>query len=177
MYIPPFANVRLVECRDFMALVPVCAYREFFGYGKMSVRDVPIERKEGLLGALLSSCPEDEEVWAVMSWKEFEDGHEEEGLMELLVAGAKEEDARKAMARMIRFYRMSKEDLLALSRCFEAKEEDLAYIEDRFPNFHGPVAGPGGIEENDLYQARLKALAGFQPKTVQTSGHRWGHFS
>jgi hypothetical protein len=55
---------------------------------------------------------------------------------------------------------------LALSQCFEAKEEDQAFIEDRFPNFQWPVAGPGAIEANDIYEARLKVLAGLQPKTV-----------
>jgi len=38
MYIRPFANVRLIECRDFMALVPVCAYRDFVGYGEIHAR-------------------------------------------------------------------------------------------------------------------------------------------
>jgi len=167
IYIPPFANVRLIECRDFMALVPVCAYREFFGYGKMKARDVPLKEERGFLGVLLSNCPADEEVWAVMSWKRFEDGHEEEGLMNFLFAGTTEKDARKAMARMIRFHRMSKDDLLALSQCFEAKEDDLAYIENRFPDFQSPAAGPGEIEANDLYQVRLKVLAGLHPRTVK----------
>lgn len=54
IYIPPFENVRLVECRDFMALVPVCAYREFVGFGKTTVRDFPAEGKSGLLGRLFS---------------------------------------------------------------------------------------------------------------------------
>ena len=43
IYIPPFANVRLIECRDFMALTPVVAYREFYGYGKIEVRDISRE--------------------------------------------------------------------------------------------------------------------------------------
>jgi hypothetical protein len=149
-----------------MALVPVCAYREFFGFGKIKARDVSLEGEKGLLAMMLSNCSKDEEVWAVMSWKRFEDGHEEEGLMNLLFAGATEKDARKAMARMIRFHRMSKDELVELSECFEAKKEDLAYIENRFPDFQAPVAGPGAMEANDLYQARLKVLAGLQPKTV-----------
>jgi len=166
IYFPPFKNVRLVEAKDFIELVPVATYREFFGYGKMKARDLPPGERKGPLGALLSKCPEDEEIWAVMSWKRFEDGHEEEGLMELLFAGATEKDARKAMAAMVRFHRMSKDDLLALGRCIEAKEEDLGFVESQFPDFQSPAAGPGAIEANDLYQARLKVLAGLHPKTV-----------
>lgn len=165
-YVPPFKNVRLVECRDFMELVPVSSYREFFGYGRIEAGEIPLEGEKGLLASLLSHCARDEDVWTLMSWKRFDDGHEEPGLMEYLFAGASEDDARKAMASMIRFHRMSKEDLEALGQCFEQKEEDLAYLEDRFPNFQGPKTGPGAIGENDVYQARLKVLAGLQPKTV-----------
>ena len=46
IYFPPFKNVRLVEAKDFIELVPVATYREFFGYGKMKARDLrPGERK------------------------------------------------------------------------------------------------------------------------------------
>jgi hypothetical protein len=163
-YVPPLKNVRLVECRDFIALVPVSAYREFFGYGRIQAADIPV--KEGLLATLVSRCAKDEDVWMVMSWKRFDDGHEESGLTEYLFDGGTESDARKAMARMIRFCRMTKEDLEDLSGCLKVKEEDIDYIENRFPNFQGPVIGPGTIEANDLYEARLKVLAGLQPKTV-----------
>jgi len=151
-----------------MALVPVCAYRQFFGYGKIRAGDIPVDPKGDMAAGILASVPLEEEAWAVMEWKRFEDGHEEPGLVEYLCAGATEKDARKAAAEMIRFHRMSKEDLLALGECIEAKEEDedRAFIETRFPNFQAPLVGPGAIEANDLYQARLKVLAGLQPKTV-----------
>lgn len=86
--------------------------------------------------------------------------------MEVLFGGATEEDARKAMRKHIDFLNMSKEEQEELDKCFKQTEEDRAYIENRFPNFQSPVAGPGGIDANDLYQARLKVLAGLQPKTV-----------
>lgn len=34
-YIPSFANVRLLECRDYIALTPIPSYREFFSYGNL----------------------------------------------------------------------------------------------------------------------------------------------
>jgi hypothetical protein len=55
---------------------------------------------------------------------------------------------------------------LALMQCYKTTEDDDAYVETQFPNFQAPTAGPGGIAANDLYQARLKVLAGLQPKTV-----------
>jgi hypothetical protein len=166
IYLPPFENVRLVECRDFMALVPICAYRQFVGYGKISVRDIPVREEKSMLAAMVASCPADEEAWVVVEWKQFEDGHEEEGLINYLFAGATEEDARKSAEGMMGFKNESKEEILALLSCYEATEEDYAYVESHYPNLQGPVAGPGAIEANDLYQARLKVLAGLQPKTV-----------
>lgn len=165
-YIPPFKNVRLVECRDFMALVPVCAYRQFFGYGKIKVGDIPVDAKEEMLAAMLAGLPADEDAWAVMEWKRFEDGHEEPGVIEYLCAGAAEEDARKAVAGMMRFKKHTKEEILEIMQCFKAAEDDYAYVEEHYPNFQSPTAGPGAIQANDLYQARLKVLAGLQPKTV-----------
>jgi hypothetical protein len=149
-----------------MALVPVCAYREFVGFGKTTVGEIGLKRNKGMIGAMARQCPDDEEVWFVQAWTRFEDGHEEPGQIHLLLFGATEKHAREDAERMVSFLDKSKEDLEALSRCFKAKEEDLAYIEERFPNFQGPVTGPGGIEANDLYQARLKVLAGLQPKTA-----------
>jgi hypothetical protein len=165
-YVPPFKNVRLVECRDFMELVPLSSYREFFGYGTIKAGDIPIEVMKGPLGPLVSLCGKDEDVRVVMSWKRFDDGHEESGLMHFLIERATESDVRNAMAQMIRFHRMSKEGLEELGQCFAAKEEDLAYIETRFPNIQEPMSGLDAIGANDLYQARLKVLAGLQPKTV-----------
>jgi hypothetical protein len=34
IYFPPFEDVRLIERRDFIVLVPVCAYREIVGNGQ-----------------------------------------------------------------------------------------------------------------------------------------------
>lgn len=165
MYVPPFANVRLIECRDYIALTPVPSYREFFAYGKKKARDVRVDPDDPNSELFWDDCTEDEEVWAVVQWIRFEDGHEEQGSISHL-RHATEEDAKAAMNRMTDFYSMSKEDLLALSKCFKATDDDLAYIESRFPNYQSPPSNPGALDEADLYQARLKVLAGLHPKTV-----------
>lgn len=167
IYIPPFANVRLIECRDYMALAPVAAYREFFAYGKKKAREVTFENEKGEQELFWDSCTEDEEVWAIVQWRRYEDGHEEPGSMAHLRAPATEEDARERMEDMSRFYSMSKEELLDLSKCFAATEDDFAYIESRYPNYQSPPTGLNKTDEHDLYQARLKVLAGLHPKTVE----------
>lgn len=165
-YIPPFANVRLVECRDYIALTPVPSYREFFAYGKKKARDVRVDPDDPNSELFWVDCAEDEEVWAVVQWFRFEDGHEEQGSISHLRAPATEGDAKKAMERMSSFYTMSKEEMLALSQCFETTDDDLAFIESRYPNYQSPPLNPGALDEADLYQARLKVLAGLHPKTV-----------
>ncbi|HVT71923.1 MAG TPA: hypothetical protein VHD61_02210 [Lacunisphaera sp.] len=165
IYIPPFANVRLIECRDYIALTPVPSFREFFGIGKKKAREVRVDPDDPKSELLWDDCSEDEEVWVAVQWIRFEDGHEEQGSITHL-RRATEDDAKAAMERMRKFYSMTKEDLIALSKCFKATDDDLAYIEYRYPNYQSPPTGPGMIEERDLYSARLKVLAGLHPRTV-----------
>jgi hypothetical protein len=61
--------------------------------------------------------------------------------------------------------------IFSQSRCCcateEQHEEDLAYIDDLHPNYQFPPSDPNSTDEYDVYQARLKVLAGLQPKTVE----------
>jgi hypothetical protein len=289
LYIPPFASVRLIECRDRIALVPVPSFREFFAYGRVKATEVMIELKGGQSEPFWPDCLPDEEVWMVTQWIRFEDGHEEKGSFHCLRSPKTEEDARKAMQEMIDFYSLSKDELqggsatfsvdeikdlsgfinrlrrqwdgvsaflwrrlsepeqtlllkyqpqapntnqcrnvvarllnktvadrsiyeevrfngvllghnvtellkrnptgpeladlnrcllecaypaelskrvIGLVQCFRAEEEDYDYIESRFPNYQSPPGDTTDLDESDLYQARLKALAGLHPKTV-----------
>jgi hypothetical protein len=167
LYIPPFAGVRLYECRDRITLVPVPSCREFFAYGKVKASEAIIDLEDGTTEPFWADAPAEEEVWAVVQWARYEDGHQEKGSARYLRSPpATEEDARRAMREMERFYATSKEDLLALSECFKATEEDYAYIESRYPNYQFPPSDAHAIQEYDVYQARLKVLAGLQPKTV-----------
>lgn len=170
LYIPPYANVRLIECRDFIALVPVCAYREFFAYGKKKAREVTVDPDDPKSEPFWDDCTEDEEVWAVVQWIQYEDGRKEAATTAHLRAPATEDDAREAMRQMMGFYAYSKEELLRLADCLAdgpAKDDALAYVENRFPNYQSPPTGPNSTAAHDLYQARLKVLAGLQPKTVE----------
>jgi hypothetical protein len=165
LYIPPFAGVRLYECRDRITLLPVASFREFFGYGRAKASEAIIELEDGRAEPFWDDCGPEEEVWAVVQWTRYEDDHEEKGSVRYLRSPATEEDARKCMREMEGFYRMSKKELLALRGCFEGTEEDDDYIERRYPNYqHQPVDRESN--EYKLYQARLKVLACVQPETV-----------
>jgi hypothetical protein len=72
---------------------------------------------------------------------------------------------------MIKFCNMSKAELEELGECFEQKEEDRDYVRNRFPDIR---PDPKCLEEFDLYQARLKVLAGMTPKTVALMEKAYG---
>jgi hypothetical protein len=164
MIIPPFAGVRLVEYRDRIELTPIYWYREFVGMGRFKANEVgpqPGDDMHPFFKAIMG----DNEIWVIVSWRRYEDGREEDMNISYLDPEATEAEARKVFARSIRFLRMSKKALEDLSQCFRASEDDLGYVENRFPNVeHAP--DPQSTDEYDLYQARLKVLAGMQPNTV-----------
>ena len=166
IYIPPFSGVRLIECRDHIQLVPVPAVRVFCGYGKMKASDFAHETDEGA-PPFADFCEPDEEIWVIVEWYRFEDGHEERGSTCYLRSPATEEDARKAMREMEGFRNQTRQELLDLTQCYEATEDDFKYIDDNYPNYQSPPSDPHATDEYDVYHARLKVLAGLQPKTVE----------
>ena len=166
-YIPPFVGVRLIECRDHISLTPVPSFREFFAYGKVKAAEVVIELEDGRTEPFWDNCAPDEEVWAVAQWVRFEDGHEEKGTINYLRSPNSERDARKAMQEMSDFYGMNKERMLDLGRLVENCEDSDVFMESRYPNYQSPPSDPKAIDKYDVYQARLKVLAGLHPKTVE----------
>ena len=154
----------MVEYRDRIELTPIYWYREFVGMGRFKANEVgpqPGDDMHPFFKAIMG----DNEIWVIVSWRRYEDGREEDMNISYLDPEATEAEARKVFARSIRFLRMSKKALEDLSQCFRASEDDLGYVENRFPNVeHAP--DPQSTDEYDLYQARLKVLAGMQPNTV-----------
>ena len=165
LYIPPFSGIRLIECRDHFQLVPVPAVRVCFGYGKMKACDFANYPDEDA-PPFHEFCAPGEEIWIVAQWYRFEDGHEEKGdCCYLRSPPATEDDARKRMQQMKDLDNTTREELLDLTQCFEAKEEDYQYIEDKHPNYQ-EEPDPRDTEKYDLYHARLKVMEELQPKTV-----------
>jgi hypothetical protein len=166
LYIPPYAGVRLLECRDHFQLSPVLAVRTFYGYGKIKTCEATCETEDGKVEAIWDDDP-NVEIWAVLQWFRFDDGHEEQGGVAYLRPPHTEEDARKKMKEMEEFYSASREEVLSITHIFRATEEDFAYIDENYPNYQSPPTDPKAIDEYDVYQARLKVMAGLQPITVE----------
>src|ERR1035438_7406666 len=130
IYIPPYSGVRLLECRDHFQLAPVPAVRVFYGYGKLKSGEVTDESEDGKTEPMFAFLDPNEEMWAVVQWFRYEDGHEEKGDICYLRASVVEADVRKRMEQMERMNNQTREQLLGLTECFEATEDDYQYIED-----------------------------------------------
>jgi hypothetical protein len=165
MIIPPFAGVRLVAFQDRLELVATYCYREIVGLGRFKADKVGFQSGEDM-HPMFNAIMEDKEIWVVVQWRRFDDGHEKAINIQYLDPDATEAEARKAFDKLNEFLNMSKKELEDLSQCFEASDEDLDYIENRFAKIPEPPA-PQATEDYDVYQARLKALAGVHPNTTR----------
>ncbi len=166
MIVPPFAGVALVECHDELELRPFYSVREFVGLGRHKASEVGPPEGDPM-HPFFSAVMGEREIWVIATWRRYEDGSDEKLGLDFLDPEATEADARKVFDNAVSFQNLSKKELEELSGLFEAKPEDLAYVEERFPNFQTAASSANSIEDSDLYQARLKVLAGFQPKTVE----------
>ena len=167
IYIPPFSGVRLVECRDHFQLVPVPEVRTVFGYGKIKARECRIDPEDPNSEQFWDDLGPDEEIWAVMQWYVFSDGHQEAGSINYLRPDCTKEEVERSMERMVSFESMSREQLLDLTQCFEAKEEDYDYIEDKHPNYQSEP-DRRNTDEYDVYHARLKVMAELREMTSRS---------
>jgi len=166
IYIPPYSGVRLVECRDHFELVPVPEVRTVFGYGKIKAREARIDKNDPKSEPVWDDLNPEEEVWAVMQWYVYSDGHQESGSINYLRPECSEEQVKNSLERMIRSETMSREELLNLTTCFLATDEDFDCIDDKHPNYQFEP-DPIRTDEYDVYHARLKVMAELQPKTVE----------
>ena len=133
MIIPPFAGVKVVEYRDRVELTPFCWYREIVGLGRKKANEVgpqPGDDMHPLFNAIMG----DKEIWVIACWRRYEDGREEALSISHLNPEATEAEAKKRFDEQVEFLQMSKKELEDLSRCFQASKDDLAYIEERFPD-------------------------------------------
>lgn len=165
MIVPPFAGVTLVEFSDRIELLPTYWVREFIGLGRFKASEVGPQPGEPLHDFYHAAMGED--VWVIAVWKRYDDGREEAIRLEHLDSSATEADAWRAFERAERFQNMSKQELLELNSLFKASDEDIAYIEERFPGEQVGCPDNASLEERDLYQARLRVLAGMHPRTVE----------
>lgn len=160
--VPPVTGVALVELHDRIALTPLCWCREFVGLGRYESEKVR-PAKGSPLHPFYSQVMKGKKIWVIIAWRQYEDGQEEVLRTHCLDPGCSKTQALEAYQDEVEFVSLGRNELDELSTLFKASPEDLEYIDTRFPK----IQSPGGtIEEADLYQARLKTLAGLQPKTV-----------
>jgi hypothetical protein len=165
IYIPPYAGVRLIECRDHFQLVPVPAVRKVYGYGKIKASQAKCDPDDPTSEPFWTDLGPEEEVWAVMQWFVYADGHQEQGNIIFIRPDSDEDYVRKRMEQMQRMDDTTHEDALALLQCYDAKEEDYEFVEDNYPNYQTEPS-PGDTDNYDVYHARLKVMEELQPKTV-----------
>lgn len=166
VYIPPFAGVRLIECHDHFELVAVPAVQTVYGYGKIKASQARIDPDDSHSEPVWDDLGPDDEVWAVMQWFKFADGHQEPGDISFIRPECSEADVRKSMERMKSSHEMTREEALGLLQCYDAPEEDYQYVEDNFPNYQDEP-NPSDTANYDVYHARLKVMSELQPKTVE----------
>lgn len=166
IYIPPYSGVRLLECRDHIQLAPVPAVRVFYGYGKIRAGQIFSEPEDGKTEPMFDFLDPNEEMWAVVQWFRYEDGHQEKGDICYLRASVAEADVRKRMEQMERDSNITREQALAMLQCYDAPQEDHDFVEDNFPNYQSEPDS-NATDDYDVYHARLKVMSDLQPKTVE----------
>lgn len=171
IYIPPFRGVRMVEFRDHLVLAPVPSYRIIYGFGRMKATDATFETEDGKTEPCWDNCTPDEEIWTVFQLYRGEDGYEEMGESQYIRRTVTETEIQRKIQEMKDRYSMTREQMLGLMQCYRQTDEEyaenMAWIDANYPNYQFPPSDPSAIDDYDVYQARLKVLAGLQPTTVE----------
>jgi len=154
MIIHPFAGVRLVEFWDHLELVPVGWYRNFVGFGKFKANKVGFQPGE-LLYSFFNAIMGANEIYVVVNWRIYDDGTEELGQVIYCDPQTTLEGAQKSYRDMIDYLGLSHEKLNIYANL----------IGESIPMIHS-FSDQKSDETMEMYQARLKAMAGMQPKTV-----------
>ena len=94
-------------------------------------------------------------IWVVVSWRVYDDGQEEVENVIYCDPQTTLEDARKKYQTLINHVSRSQEELNQIA----------SIVGDSVPIIHD-YGGQKSDETKEMHQARLKLLAGMQPKTV-----------
>lgn len=184
MVIPPYAGVKLVEFSDRLELMPYGWFRNCVALGKHKANEVGFQPEEQLF-AEWNKRMGDHEIYVVVCWKVFENDSDEveyaiycgpgtnletaekvfEGLIEYLDSIPKDRDTEEGAQNCLRHIRGLVPPGLRLwlthgnvGRHYEERD-DYGAIPQSYSD-------QKTSETREMYQARLKALAGMQPKTV-----------
>ena len=183
MIIPPYCGVRLVEFSDRLELTPVGWYRDCVGLGKFKANKVGFEPGEEWYSKW-NEVMGSNEIWVVVSWKVFDDGSEQVDYVLNCRPGTTLETAQQVFQSLKKHLDASSPEDRDTPAGFEKYLNQLRHIAPSGVWLTHENAGKRGGERRDtsamvhsyssqktdetreMYQARLKAMAGMQPKTV-----------
>lgn len=170
LYFPPYSSIRLVEYRDHIQLVPFASSRVIYGYGKVKATEATFENRNGGFEKFWDDSGLDEEVWVVFQRFRYEDGTEIPGDNVFMRGRRTETDALKRVEEIKGRYSMTREQALDMTRLIMCSDKERREMEDDierdYPNYQFQP-DPNVTDDYDVYQARLKVLAGLQPTTVE----------
>jgi hypothetical protein len=169
IYIPPFAGVRLVECWDHFELVFVPEMKILYGYGKIKASQAPTDFDDPNaepMSSVWDDLAPDTEIWCVMRWYEFQDGHRENTNSVFIRPDLTEDEVKERLEQLKRFYNISPDEARELLQVYEAKEEDYDFVDATWPKYQSKP-DPNKTDEHDVYNARLKVLSELSPKTIE----------
>ena len=112
IYVPPFSGVRLIECRDHFQLVPVPAVRTVYGYGKIKGSKTKDYTDDFNPMDYWTDIGPDDEIWCVVQWFVYEDGHKEPGNINFVRPECDEEEIKERMEAMMRMEDITREEAL-----------------------------------------------------------------
>jgi hypothetical protein len=166
IYIPPFSGVRLLECWDHFELVFVPELKILHGYGKIKASQATTDPEDRNAEPIWDNLPPNAEVWCILRWYEFQDGHKDYIEHVFLRPECTEEHVKNRMEERKRFYDTTPEEARTILELYAAKKEDYDYVDATWPKYQSEP-DPKNTDEWDVYHARLKVLSELSPKTIE----------
>ena len=169
IYIPPFASVKLRECWDHFELVFVPEMKIKYGYGKIKAKDATSDLdnpQAETMSSIWDDLTPDTEIWSVLRWYEFQDGHKEYTNSIYVRPDATEDEVKDRVEQLRRLYDTTPDDARMLLQCYQAKPEDYDFADANWPKYQSEP-NPKNVDEYDIYHARLKVWSELSPKTIE----------
>jgi hypothetical protein len=184
MKVPPYAGVKLVEFWDRLELLPYGWIRDCVALGKFKANQLGFEPGDPNYEEWNERMG-DNEIWVVVNWRVFENEDDEVDRVLYCNPKATLEDAKKAFEGLREYLESNADDRDTLAGLEKYKKhirgfvppksfawirrENMGKDEEAIGETKGIIqsfAGQKTDETREMYQARLKVLAGMQPKTV-----------
>ncbi len=149
--------------------LPACACAgdsQLYGYGKAKPARPPVDPDDPDAEPFWDDLGPDDEVWAVMEWFGFDDGHRRARHIFVTCGQKSPKRSPATHGEMEGFTTEPEKDSLDLLQCFDYTEDDLRISSKmNYPNYQSEP-DPSDTDNYDVYHARLKVMEELQPKTV-----------